>query len=83
MRTSAGGLERWAAGNHVIENRPQAVDIAGVTDFPPSTGRLFGRHVRGRSQHGAAVRQTVAVSDALSQSEIAQMGLARFVKQDV
>ena len=47
------GLERRPAGEHLVEDRSQAVDVAGRSDPASPDDDLFGRHVAGRSDDGA------------------------------
>ena len=52
-----GGLERRAAGEHVVEDRPQAVDVARRAERPATERApgLLGRHVARRA-HAAPPR---------------------------
>ena len=43
-------LKRRAAGQQLIENGPERVDIGGWTDRRAGWRRLFRRHVAGRAQ---------------------------------
>ena len=52
-----GPLEGRPAGEHLVQERAQAVDIDGGRDLPVLPRRLFGGDVAGRAQDLAAGRQ--------------------------
>ena len=75
--------ERRAAGQEGVEDRPQAVDVAGRRHGPAPARGLLGRHVGRRAHDRAAVGQLAVALDPLGQAEIGHVGLALLVEQDV
>ena len=69
------GPERRPAGEQLVENRAEAVDIDGRRQhlFRP---RLFGRHVARRADDGAGLRLPRVAFHALGQAEIRDVRLA-------
>ena len=68
-------LERRPARQRFVEDRPQAIDVGGDTDFLGESGCLFGPHVAGRSQNGpGASLHFVAVFQTLGKTEVGDLG---------
>ncbi len=75
--------ERRPAGEHLVEDGPQRVDIGRRSDPRRVALGLLGRHVVGRSEDGARLRPR-AVAVALRQPEVADLGRAEVGReQDV
>ena len=49
--------ERRPVRDHLVEDRPQRIDVAGRADLRQLSRRLFGRHVAGRAQDLPAAGQ--------------------------
>ncbi len=74
--------ERRAARQQVVEDGAQAVHVGGGGQAPVGQ-RLLGRHVAGRAEDHATLRQGGAPLDALGQAEVGDVGLAPLVEEDV
>ena len=72
-----GGLKRRPAGEHLVEDRAEAVDVARRADLAPIAADLLGGHVARRADDRAGVRQAGVVGDPLGQAEIGDVRLAR------
>ena len=70
------GLERRPAGEHLVEDGPQRIDIGRGTDLLAPPACLFRGHVAGRSEDVAGHRRTRAAGDQLRQAEVDDLGLA-------
>ena len=69
-------LEWRLAGEALVEDRPQGVDVGGGADLVDATGSLLRRHVAGRAKDGPG--QSLAVGTvALAQSEVGHLGEER------
>ncbi len=80
---SAVAAERPLAGQHLVEDHAQAVDVAAGVDVVRLAARLFGRHV-GRRAHDLAVRRhRLAVGVALGEAEVGDVRPALAVEEDV
>ena len=78
-----GLLERQLAGEHAVEDHAEAVDVATTIGLVrPSLG-LLGRHVGRGAQDLTVDRQGAAVGDLPRQTEVGELGLTRFVDEDV
>ena len=75
--------ERALAGQELVENDPEAVDVAPGVDPVRLAARLLGRHVGRRAQHLAVLGHDGLVGLALGQAEVHQVGLAFGIEQDV
>ena len=76
--------ERRPAGQQLVEDRPQAVDVGGGGQRPFRAGGLLGGHVAGRADDGArAASGSLSPLDALGQAEVGDVRLALGVEQDV
>ena len=75
------GVKRRPAGQTLVEDRPQAVDVGERPDLRGAGGLLRG-HVRGRAQDAVA-GQGPFLGEALGQSEIGDLGHAVRREQDV
>ena len=64
--------ERRPAGEHLVQDRSEGVDVGGGTDVLLGLG-LFGGHVAGRAHDGAGLRQAAAALDVLGQAEIGDL----------
>src|SRR5262249_40597069 len=64
-----GGAEGRTAGQALIEDGAQAIDVAGRAERTATAGGLLGRHVAGRADDGTRLRQTAAL-DALGQPKV-------------
>ncbi len=71
-----GGLERGPAGEALIEDRPQRVDVHRRADLPLLAGGLFGGHVAWRADHGAGLRRGIgrAFGQQLGEAEVGDLG---------
>ena len=82
-----GGLERRPSGQHVIEDRPQAVDVARRTDLDTSTeGQapgLLGGHVAGRAHERPRGGERRIDVDPLGQAEVADIRVPLEIDQDI
>ena len=67
-------LERRTADQQLVEDRAQRIDVGGRADLAVLASRLFGRHVTGRAQDGAALRLAGIVVHPLGQAEIRDLG---------
>ena len=79
----AGRLERGAAGEHLIEDRSQAPDIARRADVAATPGRLLRRHVARGAEDGACVRHRGIGLEPLGQPEVGDARAAVGVDEDV
>jgi hypothetical protein len=76
------GLERRPAGEQLVEDGPQAVDVGGRGQ-PFFAAGLLRRHVARRAQDGPAARPPGIAGRALGQAEVGDVRLAARVEQDV
>ncbi len=77
------GLKGWVAGQHLIENRPQAVNVRGGAQPFHLAGSLFWRHVAGRAHNQAGIGQPAVRLETLGQAEIGDIRFALGVEQDI
>ncbi len=82
-RKGCSPFEWRTAGNHLIEDGPQRIDVCGRSDLVRESANLFGCHVAGRAQDLAGARQGVLALEQLRQSEVRDLGDALFGEQDV
>ena len=68
------GLERRPAGEQLVEDRAQRVDVGGRADVAGLARGLFRGHVAGGAEDGAALGLPRVVVDALGQAEIGDLG---------
>ena len=81
-------IDRWAvkrrpAREELVEDRTEPVNVDRGGDLAALTRHLLGRHVRGRPEDEAGVRQAAVGLDALGQPEIGDVGLVVLIEQDV
>ncbi len=76
-----GTTKRRSAGQKVVEDRPQAVDVGRCRDRPAVC--LLGCHVGRRAEHGAGSREAAALVDPLGQTEVCNQRAAVGVDQDI
>ncbi len=74
--------KRRLAGEQLVKNCAQTVDVGGGRDLLLRSGLLRG-HVVGRAQHGASARQIAVAFHARGQAEIGHLRLARCIEQNV
>ena len=67
-------LERRAAGQHLVEDRPQGVDVGGRPDVPGMAAGLLGRHVAGRAHDLAGLGLPAVRLQPLGQPEVGDLG---------
>ena len=77
------GLERGPAGQQLVQNRAQAVDVGQRGDFPPLPGRLLRRHVGRRPHDGPGAGQLAVALNPPGQAKVGNVGLSLAVQQDV
>ena len=75
--------ERQLPGQHLVEDDPQAVDVATAIDLVGLAPRLLGAHVGRRAQHLAVERHRDLARFTLGQPEVHQVRPARLVEHDV
>ena len=76
--------ERWSAGQQVIEDRPDGIDIAAPIHSACFPGvDLFGRHVSWRADDLSRCRQQFGALKPLGQPKIGDVQFAEFVDQHV
>ena len=80
---SLAPLERSDAGQELVEDHSQAVDVGPGVNRPLFTSRLLGRHVCRGADHLAVQRGKPIGTGQLCQSEIGEEGLSSGVDQDV
>ena len=68
------GLERRTTHEQLVENRTQGINVGGRADLPVFSAGLFGRHVTGSAEDGAALRLARVVVDPLGQTKIRDLG---------
>jgi hypothetical protein len=73
-----GAFERRPAGEALVEDRSQRIDVAGRPDGAGVAAGLLGGHVTGRAQDGAAARLPSLGVEALGEAEVGDLG-DRFV----
>ena len=78
-----GAAEGKLAGQHLVEDDPQAVDVAPPVDLAVLAAGLLRRHVGGGAQHLAVDGDGDLAGLALGQAEVHQVGLAVLVDHDV
>ena len=78
----AGAFDRWAAGEPLVKDRPEAPDVGG-NGWRGKAGRLFRRQ-EGRGAHRRAGQgQGGFRAKALRQAEVGDEGFTAVVTQDV
>jgi hypothetical protein len=77
----AVGPERRAAGEQLVQDRAQPVDVAARVGL--ASGGLFGRHVAGRSHRAAARGQGSVDRHPVGETEVGDARAIRLVDQDV
>ena len=70
--------KRGPTGDHLIQNRPQRVDIGRGTDLFARAADLFGSHIARRAHEGAAARLLALGIDVLGQAKVRDLGDAVF-----
>ena len=75
--------ERRPAGQQLVEQRPQAVDVAGRPQLLGLAGGLLGRHVAGRAEDGPGARLGRNRRSVLGQAEVGDVRLVVRLEQDV
>src|SRR5262245_36836667 len=75
--------EGWAAGEQLVEHGAEGIDVACGADQGPLAERLFGRHVRRRSENLAAECEVAVARDPLGQAEVGDPHAALAVDEDV
>ena len=76
-------LEWRTAGEHLVKDRTQGVDVGRRTDVPALPARLLGGHVAGRAHDLAGLGVAVVRVDPLGQAEVGDLGRAVRGEQDV
>jgi hypothetical protein len=71
------GPERRAAGQALVEDGAQGVDVGGGADLLRLARRLLRRHVGGGAEDGAGLRLAADVVQALGQAEVGDPQLSR------
>ena len=77
------GVKRWAAAEELVEHSTEAIDVDRGGHLVSISRHLLGRHVGGRPQDEPGVRQSAIVLHALGESEIGDVRLIVFIKQDI
>ncbi len=72
-------LERRAAGEDCVQDRPQAVDVGRFRHRSFAPCGLFWRHVRRCPEHGAGLGQLAVAFDTTCQAEVGHERLALVV----
>ena len=80
---AAVAAERPLAGEQLVEDDAEAVDVAAGVDRVRLAAGLLGRHVGRRAEHLAVGRHRRVVGVALGQAEVHEVRLAVGVEQDV
>jgi hypothetical protein len=75
--------EGGPAGEQGVEDGAEAVDVAGGGHRAAPARGLLGRHVGRRPQDRPALRQLAVAADPPGQPEVADVGLAVVIDQDV
>src|SRR5262249_14588201 len=78
-----GGLERRPAGQALVEDGSQGVDVCGRADRPGAAAGLFRRHVTRRPQDGAGLRLAGGVVEFLGEAEVGDLEVAVLGDQHV
>src|SRR5262249_22205809 len=79
-----GFSNEWrAAGDQLIENRSQSINVRAGCELACLAARLFGSHVTGRPQQCACLRQGAVLLDEPREPEIRQEQPANAVQQHV
>ena len=78
-----GGPERRPAGQQLVEDRPQGVDVRRRARLPGLTAGLLGGHVAGRAHDQVGPRQGRLAVQHLGQAEVGDLGRAVGRQQDV
>lgn len=66
--------ERRAAGEQLVKNGAQRVNVGGRANLPDLAVRLLGRHVAGRAQDGAGAGLPDAGIQVLGQPKVGNLG---------
>src|SRR5262249_12286067 len=77
-----GAKEGRAAGQQVVQNRPEAVNVGGGRERA-GRQRLLGGPVAGGADSGARLRHAAVAADALGEAEVRDVRGAVVVQQDI
>ncbi len=75
--------QRRPAGEQLVEDGAQAVNVRGGGQPLPGGAGLFRGHVRGRADDGLGLGQAAFLLEALGQAEVGELRIARAVQQHV
>ncbi len=77
-RTQGLGIQRQRAGQHLVEDHPQRIDVGAGVHVQPAGHRLFGGHVLGRADHRPGLRKQRVLRkrlvDRLGDPEVDHLG---------
>ena len=76
------GPKRRLAGEDLVQDRPQGVDVGGWAERLLVAGRLLGGHVAGRAEHGLRARQPLVLVKAFGQAKVGDFGNCRLQIED-
>jgi hypothetical protein len=68
------GAERRAAGEQLVQDGAEGVDVGGGAYGPVVAARLLGGHVARGAQHGAALGESAVAFEALGEAEVGDLG---------
>ncbi len=76
-------MKRRPTGEHLVENRAQAVDVARRAEFAAGAGGLLGGHVGRRAENRAREREVRLGLDPFGQAEIRNMRPSVGIDQNI
>ncbi len=68
---------------HLVQHRPERVNVRGRAEPDVGAFSLFGRHIVGRADHFARLRMGIGLLVQQSHPEVGDFGFAALVQQDV
>src|SRR5579871_2899445 len=76
LHRAQGGFaaERWPAGEHLVEDCPEGVDIGGRTDFTRLAEGLLRSHVTRCPERGSGRGLADFAIEQLGQAEVGDLG---------
>src|SRR5947207_255058 len=77
------GAKGGLAGEQLVKDGTQAVNIGGGGELFGSTTCLFGCHVTGRPEDGEAMSQRRVILDQFGQAEIGHVGIALLIQENI